>query len=76
MIAEHLRELKRQTRMMAERSAIKTLMACYFAFQMGTLLAAIYWPAYTPSTPWLLIGGPVALAVLIAWADYRQNISR
>jgi hypothetical protein len=45
MTDEHLRELKRQTRMMAERSAIKTLMACYFAFQMAALLAAIYWPA-------------------------------
>lgn len=74
MTDEHLRELKKQTRMMAERSAYKTLMICYFAFQMAAALAAIYFPDYTPSSPWVLIGGPVALSILCAWADYRQNV--
>lgn len=73
MTDEHLRELKRQTRMMAERSALKTLVICYFAFQLIAFLAAIYWPDYTPASPWLLIGGPIALGLLSAWADYHQN---
>lgn len=71
MTDEHLRELKKQTAMMAGREAFKSCVAILWVSLIGTFMLAIKFPDVPVITsPWFILGAPLALGLLAYWAVY------
>lgn len=70
----HLRELKKQTRMMADREAFKSCVAIIWVSLIGTFLLAFNFPDIpVVGSPWFILGAPLALGLLAYWAVYVER---
>ncbi|CAA2142770.1 hypothetical protein [Hyphomicrobium sp. ghe19] len=70
---QHLRELQRQTRIMAEKEASRQFAGVTVLGFIGEFVWAYNWPHTIPNWPWVLGLGPFALGALAAVAEYRRH---